>query len=91
MCGEMADALLLSSQRVESALLQTAGYLFKYAQLEGALRRALKDSKLRQAFGRGFTRINADLKRERERERVQQLLLAYRFRVYICVALHKKS
>jgi len=41
--GEMADALLLSSQRVESAVLQHAGYLFKYAQLEAALRHALKD------------------------------------------------
>jgi uncharacterized protein len=41
--GEMADALLLSSQRVESAALQSSGYLFKYAQLEGALRHVLKD------------------------------------------------
>jgi uncharacterized protein len=41
--GEMADALLLSSQRVESAVLQSSGYLFKYAQLEGALRHVLKD------------------------------------------------
>jgi uncharacterized protein (TIGR01777 family) len=41
--GEMADALLLSSQRVESAVLQKGGYLFKYAVLESALRHALKD------------------------------------------------
>ncbi len=41
--GEMADALLLSSQRVESAVLQTSGYLFQYAQLERALRHVLKD------------------------------------------------
>lgn len=41
--GEMADALLLSSQRVESAVLQSSGYLFKYAQLDNALRHALKD------------------------------------------------
>lgn len=41
--GEMADALLLSSQRVESAVLQTSGYLFRYAQLEGALRHVLND------------------------------------------------
>jgi uncharacterized protein (TIGR01777 family) len=40
--GEMADALLLSSQRVVSAVLQESGYLFKYAQLEGALRAILK-------------------------------------------------
>ncbi len=40
--GEMADALLLSSQRVESAVLQSAGYLFKYAQLDAALRHVLK-------------------------------------------------
>ena len=43
MFGEMADALLLSSQRVESAVLQKSGYLFKYAQLESALRHVLKD------------------------------------------------
>lgn len=41
--GEMADALLLSSQRVEAAVLQTSGYMFKYARLEDALRNALKD------------------------------------------------
>lgn len=41
--GEMADALLLSSQRVESAVLQTSGYLFRYARLEDALRHVLKD------------------------------------------------
>jgi uncharacterized protein (TIGR01777 family) len=41
--GEMADALLLSSQRVESAVLQTSGYLFKFARLEDALRHVLKD------------------------------------------------
>jgi uncharacterized protein (TIGR01777 family) len=41
--GEMADALLLSSQRVESAVLQNSGYLFKYAQLDSALRHALKN------------------------------------------------
>jgi uncharacterized protein (TIGR01777 family) len=41
--GEMADALLLSSQRVESAVLQNSGYFFKFAVLESALRHALKD------------------------------------------------
>ncbi|MBA3357539.1 MAG: TIGR01777 family protein [Pyrinomonadaceae bacterium] len=39
--GEMADALLLSSQRVESALLKDAAYQFDYPQLEGALRHIL--------------------------------------------------
>jgi hypothetical protein len=42
MFGEMADALLLSSQRVESAVLQNSGYMFRYAQLEDALRHVLK-------------------------------------------------
>jgi uncharacterized protein (TIGR01777 family) len=41
--GEMADALLLSSQRVEPALLQTSNFLFQYSQLEAALRHVLKD------------------------------------------------
>jgi NAD dependent epimerase/dehydratase family enzyme len=39
----MADALLLSSARVEPARLQAAGYQFKYPQLEGALRHVLKE------------------------------------------------
>src|SRR6266550_8152027 len=38
--GEMADALLLASQRVESAVLQNSGYFFKYAVLDNALRHA---------------------------------------------------
>ena len=42
MFGEMADALLLSSQRVEPAVLQTSGYSFQYPQLDGALRHVLK-------------------------------------------------
>jgi uncharacterized protein (TIGR01777 family) len=41
--GEMADALLLSSQRVESAVLQNSGYFFKYPVLEGALAHTLKN------------------------------------------------
>src|SRR6266849_229457 len=41
--GEMADALLLSSQRVEPALLQTSNFLFQYSQLEAALRHVLND------------------------------------------------
>lgn len=39
--GEMADALLLSSQRVEPKHLKEAGYQFAYPQLEGALRHAI--------------------------------------------------
>jgi uncharacterized protein (TIGR01777 family) len=39
--GEMADALLLASTRVEPERLRTAGYTFKHPQLEGALRNAL--------------------------------------------------
>ncbi len=42
--GEMADALLLSSARVEPARLQATGYQFKYPQLEGALRHLLRES-----------------------------------------------
>ncbi|HEX9543765.1 MAG TPA: TIGR01777 family oxidoreductase [Pyrinomonadaceae bacterium] len=41
--GEMADALLLSSQRVAPAVLQTSNFLFQYSQLEAALRHVLKD------------------------------------------------
>jgi len=39
--GEMADALLLSSQRVAPTVLQTSNFLFLYSQLEAALRHAL--------------------------------------------------
>jgi uncharacterized protein (TIGR01777 family) len=39
--GEMADALLLSSQRVEPARLKGSGYSFRYSQLETALREIL--------------------------------------------------
>ena len=35
--GEMADALLLTSQRVEPSVLSKAGYKFNYPQLESAL------------------------------------------------------
>lgn len=41
--GEMADALLLSSARVEPARLKEAGYVFKYPQLEDSLRHNLKE------------------------------------------------
>jgi uncharacterized protein (TIGR01777 family) len=39
--GEMADATLLSSQRVEPARLKESGYRFRYPELEGALRHVL--------------------------------------------------
>ncbi len=42
--GEMADALLLASTRVEPQRLSATGYQFKYPELEGALRHALGDS-----------------------------------------------
>ena len=39
--GEMADALLLSSQRVKPARLSDSGYQFTHSNLEGALRSIL--------------------------------------------------
>ena len=39
--GEMADALLLSSQRVNAKRLKESGYQFLYPQLDGALRHVL--------------------------------------------------
>ena len=39
--GEMADELLLASQRVEPAKLASSGYKFQFPELEGALRHAL--------------------------------------------------
>lgn len=39
--GEMADALLLTSQRVVPRRLQASGYRFRYPELEGALRHLL--------------------------------------------------
>jgi uncharacterized protein len=41
--GEMADALLLSSARVQPARLLAAGYRFRHADLETALRALLPD------------------------------------------------
>jgi NAD dependent epimerase/dehydratase family enzyme len=38
MLGEMADALLLSGQRVVPAKAGTLGFSFKYARLDDALR-----------------------------------------------------
>jgi uncharacterized protein (TIGR01777 family) len=40
--GEMADALLLSSARVEPQRLKESGYSFQYPELEGALRHMLE-------------------------------------------------
>ncbi|MGH9971153.1 MAG: TIGR01777 family oxidoreductase [Pyrinomonadaceae bacterium] len=42
MFGEMADALLLSSQRVQPQRLQATGYEFKYPRLDTALLEVLK-------------------------------------------------
>ncbi len=42
--GEMADALLLSSQRVDSALIEVAGYQFQYPTLDKALLRATAEN-----------------------------------------------
>ena len=39
--GEVADALLLASQRVEPAKLKETGYDFRYPELDGALRHLL--------------------------------------------------
>lgn len=39
--GEMADGLLLTSQRVEPATLSASGYRFRYPELGGALRHLL--------------------------------------------------
>lgn len=39
--GEVADALLLASQRMEPAELKESGYEFRYPELEGALRHLL--------------------------------------------------
>ncbi|MDH3813310.1 MAG: DUF1731 domain-containing protein, partial [Acidobacteriota bacterium] len=39
--GEMADSLLLSSQRVRPQVLEDHGYAFKSPSLDGAIRSAL--------------------------------------------------
>lgn len=41
MLGEMADAMILSSQRVLPAATQAAGYQFRYPELDAALRAVL--------------------------------------------------
>ncbi len=43
--GEMADEMLLASQRVEPKRLAEAGYQFRYPNLEGALRHVLGDQR----------------------------------------------
>jgi uncharacterized protein (TIGR01777 family) len=43
--GEMADALLLSSQRVAPQRLKATGYEFQYSQLQAALSHALDGTK----------------------------------------------
>ena len=40
--GEMADAVLLSSTRVQPARILAAGYKYRYPELEGALRQLLE-------------------------------------------------
>jgi len=40
--GEMGEELLLSSTRMEAARLLSAGYQFRFPQLEGALRQLLR-------------------------------------------------
>jgi len=47
--GEMADALLLASARVEPAKLLASGYRFRYPELEGALHHLL--GKTQMSFG----------------------------------------
>ncbi|HEX8072558.1 MAG TPA: TIGR01777 family oxidoreductase [Pyrinomonadaceae bacterium] len=42
--GELAEALMLSSARVEPARLRAAGYEFEYPQLEAALRAAVAET-----------------------------------------------
>ncbi|MDQ3816968.1 MAG: DUF1731 domain-containing protein, partial [Acidobacteriota bacterium] len=39
--GEMADATLLTSQRVEPQRLKEAGFVFKYPELKGAITHVL--------------------------------------------------
>ncbi|MDQ4063132.1 MAG: DUF1731 domain-containing protein, partial [Actinomycetota bacterium] len=39
--GEVADELLLASQRIEPARLKETGYEFRYPELEGAFRHLL--------------------------------------------------
>jgi uncharacterized protein (TIGR01777 family) len=45
--GEMADAVLLASARVEPARLLSSGYRFQFPELEGALRHLLRPASAR--------------------------------------------
>ena len=45
MLGEMANELLLASQRVRPSRLEETGYTFRHPQLEGALRAILGKNK----------------------------------------------
>lgn len=50
--GQMADELLLTSQRIEPARLLSSGYQFRFPELEGALRHLLgKDGATSGRFG----------------------------------------
>ena len=49
--GEMADALLLSSQRVEPAVLEDRGFQFSWPTLEPALKRLLASGLTRMTGG----------------------------------------
>src|SRR5207245_1121024 len=51
--GEMADELLLTSQRVMPARLQASGFTFRHPTLEGALRHELGGRRPRDAGGGG--------------------------------------
>ncbi len=42
MLGEMAEALILASRRIEPRRLLAAGYEFRYPELEKALRHELE-------------------------------------------------
>jgi uncharacterized protein len=42
MFGQMGEDLLLASARVEPARLAGSGYIFRYPELEGALRHVLR-------------------------------------------------
>lgn len=46
--GEMADALLLHSARVEPAQLAAAGYQFKYPDLDRALQHVIREDRIRR-------------------------------------------
>lgn len=58
MFGEVADAVLLASQRVAPARLNASGYHFRYPELEGALRHLLgRERGSALAIVRGGSRV----------------------------------